>query len=57
MLLDDSSVISDIHRWALSVFAGRWLADAPATMAELRALVQDALAAYPLSSRALAEAG
>ncbi len=57
VLLDDPSVIFDIHRWALSVFSTRGVADAPATMAELRALVADALAEYPLASRALAATG
>jgi len=57
VLLGDPSVISDIHRWALSVFGARGVADAPATMAELRALVAEALAEYPLASKALGPVG
>jgi len=57
VLLDDPSVISDIHSWALSVFTARGVADARAAMAELHSLVAEALTEYPLSSKALAAAG
>lgn len=57
VLLGDSSVISDIRRWALAVFTARDVPDAGAAMAELDELVRQALAEYPLSTRALATAG
>lgn len=54
VLLEDSSVIFDIRSWSSSVFAVRSVPDAPAVMDELHTLVQQALAEYPLASRALA---
>jgi len=57
VLLGDSSVISDIRRWALAVFTGREVPDAAAAMVELDELVRQALAEYPLSSRALSAVG
>ncbi len=57
VLFGNSSVVEDISCWALSVFAARGVPDAPEAMAELRMLMQQALAEYPLSSRALSAAG